>query len=54
MSYGKDKTWRAPKTGYIFIQDKELVQNQPASRDVMAAELEKLKKRRYADEELAE
>ena len=43
-----------PEDGvYIFIQDKELVQNQPASRDVMAAELEKLKKRRYADEELA-
>ena len=36
---------------YIFIQDKEILQNQPISRDVMAAEIEKLKKKKFSDEE---
>lgn len=38
---------------YIFIQDKEMLQNQPASRDVMTAEIEKLKKKKFSDEEAA-
>ena len=38
---------------YIFIQDKEVLQNQPASRDVMAAEIEKLKKKKLSEEENA-
>lgn len=31
---------------YIFVQDNDIVENQPASRDVMAAELEKLRRKR--------
>ena len=36
---------------YIFLQDKEILQNQPAPREVMEAELEKLKKKRLTEEE---